>query len=97
MRTLTQGVQIHIGVTGTTTYYYMGRVHREDGPAVIHEDHQMWFHNGKPHREDGPAFVDLKNKKATWYLHGQPLATADFIKHNGDLKVFESYIHKESK
>ena len=95
MRTLTQGVQIHVNYLGITTHFYMGRIHREDGPAVHGPDHQIWFHAGKVHKPDGPAFVDIKNSKAIWYLHGNPIAHADFNQPNADKEIFKSYIHKE--
>ena len=32
-----------------------GRLHREDGPAVINRMGKAWWFQGRPHREDGPA------------------------------------------
>jgi hypothetical protein len=43
---------------GTQQWWQNGRLHREDGPAVIHTDgNQTWYLNGRLHREDGPAYV----------------------------------------
>ena len=50
-----------IGPPHNQHWYYKGLRHREDGPAVMAEDHQAWYRHGKVHREDGPAVV--------WY-HG---------------------------
>ena len=97
MRTLTQGTKIHVNYLGVSTHYYMGRIHREDGPAVHGPDTQIWFHAGKVHRADGPAMVDRKNNKAIWYLHGMPVAQADFNQPNADKDLLKSYWHKESK
>ena len=42
---------------GTTLYKdAQGRLHREDGPAIIWPDGSKFYHiRGKRHREDGPA------------------------------------------
>ena len=43
---------------GTKFYYKDNMLHREDGPAVIHENGTLSYHiNGKRHREDGPALI----------------------------------------
>ena len=45
-------------VFGTTCYYLNGKLHREDGPAIIWEDGTLeYFLNGELHREDGPAII----------------------------------------
>jgi hypothetical protein len=95
MRKLTQGTKIHVSGLGVTTHFYMGKVHREDGPAVHSEHHQIWMKAGKVHRDDGPAFVDIKNNKAIWYLYGTPIAHVDFNQPNTDQELFKSYWHKE--
>ena len=43
--------------TPEVTYYRdeTGRLHREDGPAVINRMGKQWWFQGRPHREDGPA------------------------------------------
>jgi len=47
-------------------------IHRDDGPAVVYNDGQMWWYqNGKIHREDGPAIVDPKGEQF-WSLDGTP-------------------------
>jgi hypothetical protein len=48
-----------------------GRLHREDGPAVIWSDgSQNWWQHGKIHRDDGPAVV-LADGAQYWYQHGE--------------------------
>lgn len=36
-------------------WYEKGRLHREDGPAIIFKDTEIWMRYGKFHRLDGPA------------------------------------------
>jgi len=41
---------------GTQIWRTNGRVHREDGPAVVYKSGSWrWYINGKLHRLDGPA------------------------------------------
>ena len=47
-----------------------GKLHREDGPAVIHknlEDREEWFVEGKRHRIDGPAVINKGDHSEIWY------------------------------
>jgi len=55
----------------TRSWYLNGRLHREDGPAVIrHDGIKYWFLNGKRHREDGPALIRADGSKE-WWLNGK--------------------------
>jgi hypothetical protein len=55
---------------GTIFYALKGKLHREDGPAVIYSDgDQFWYQNGKVHREDGPAVI-YPNGVQYWYQNG---------------------------
>ena len=46
-----------------------GKLHRTDGPAVIHPNgHKEWWINDKLHREDGPAWIH-PNGAEEWWLH----------------------------
>lgn len=49
-----------------------GKLHREDGPAVISETDgaHAWLVDGKLHRADGPAVVGSDGSQA-WYLNGK--------------------------
>ncbi len=48
-----------------------GKLHREDGPAVIEPDGtQEWYRHGKLHREDGPAVVGADGYQC-WYWRGE--------------------------
>lgn len=48
-----------------------GRLHRDDGPAVIHHDGtQEWWQHGERHRDNGPAVVFL-NGAQFWCRYGK--------------------------
>jgi hypothetical protein len=54
---------------GTQTWWLNGKIHREDGPAVIRPNGtQEWFINGKRHRKDGPAYIE-SNGIQVWYIN----------------------------
>jgi hypothetical protein len=62
---------IEIGWDGTERWYLNGKLHREDGPAVIYaRGTQMWYSNNKLHREDGPAIIYADGTQI-WYRNGQ--------------------------
>jgi hypothetical protein len=47
-----------------------GRLHREDGPAVIHANGSTkWYRHGVRHREGGPA-CEYANGTEKWYRNG---------------------------
>jgi hypothetical protein len=57
-------------VERTESWYKDGKLHREDGPAVIFPSGtQDWYLNGERHREDGPAVI-RKNGTQEWWLNG---------------------------
>jgi hypothetical protein len=48
-----------------------GKMHREDGPAVVYFDgDKEWWINGKLHRKNGPA-VEINNGDEEWWLDGK--------------------------
>ena len=48
-----------------------GHLHRDDGPAIIHQDGtQSWYRNGLPHRDDGPAAI-YPDGTQQWYRNGK--------------------------
>jgi len=66
-------IQLHTVVkTGDdrTLYTVFGKLHLEDGPAVILHDgtEQYWYLNDKLHRLDGPAIISVKIGR-WWYLN----------------------------
>lgn len=54
-----------------------GRLHREDGPALINSQGEFWYWNGSQHRVDGPAVI-LKDGSTSYYLNGIRYAMPDF-------------------
>ena len=54
-----------------TQYYYDGKLHREDGPAVEYATGtKEWWQHGLQHRLDGPA-VELSNGDKVWWQDGK--------------------------
>ena len=60
---------------GTIEYAFNGKLHREDGPALIGEKGsvQVWYINGKRHRKNGPAVIVTVDTypHIDWYIHGE--------------------------
>jgi hypothetical protein len=55
---------------GTKEWRLNGKIHREDGPAIIFPDgRQYWYLNDTCHREDGPAYIG-PNGSHSWFLNG---------------------------
>ena len=60
-----------IGANGRQEFYRDGKLHREDGPAVIYADgRQEFYRDGKLHREDGPAVI-YANGRQEFYRDGK--------------------------
>jgi hypothetical protein len=56
---------------GTQVWWLNGKLHREDGPAVIYPDgSQYWYLSGDLHREDGPAVIYPDGTKK-WFLNDE--------------------------
>lgn len=54
-----------------TKWLVDGRLHREDGPAIIFAGGgKEWFLNGRYHRVDGPA-IEFAEGEKLWYFNGQ--------------------------
>ena len=52
-------------------YNDKGQKHREDGPAIEHENESKeWWLNGKRHREDGPA-IEYSNGAKEWWFNNK--------------------------
>lgn len=55
---------------GSKKWYHEGKLHRENGPAVIYSNgHQEWYRKGKLHRDDGPAVI-YPDGSEEWYVNG---------------------------
>lgn len=57
---------------GTIIHTKDGRIHREDGPAIIAPENEQlsWYLDGELHREDGPAVV-RPGIMEEWYIKGE--------------------------
>ena len=60
---------VRVYKSGIQEWFKNGKLHREDGPAVVYSDGtEKWFKEGKLHREDGPAVVYPGGTKL-WYKY----------------------------
>jgi hypothetical protein len=54
-------------------HYVNGKLHRDDGPALIHTDgSKFWYKHDNWHRVDGPA-VEYTDGGKLWYLNDKRL------------------------
>ena len=63
---------------GTKRWYFNGKLHREDGPAVVSPYHKGWWLNDKLHRTDGPA-IEMADGSKSWYLNGKQYIEEEFV------------------
>jgi hypothetical protein len=64
--------------SGNKYWYLHGKLHREDGPAVIYSDgDQFWYRHGQQHREDGPAAIYTHGAKY-WCLNGVDMSPEEW-------------------
>lgn len=60
-----------VDVSGTVRWWFDGRKHRVDGPAVEYTDGtRMWMRDGCLHRDGGPA-VERLNGTSEWLVDGR--------------------------
>ena len=55
--------------TGTQTHYVNGKLHCDNGPAIINYSGEYWYKNGLLHRDIEPA-VNMPKRKE-WYSNGK--------------------------
>ncbi len=61
----------YIDKHGDVCYVKNGRIHRDDGPAIVRDNgNKFWYKNGKQHREDGPA-EEYTNGDRWWWVDGK--------------------------
>jgi len=64
---------------GNREFWFKGRRHRMDGPALIYgKDKHTWYYHGLIHRADGPAVEypnAMKNYFADWIWYGDLFCT----------------------
>ena len=71
LATSVMGPQPETDEEGNVHWYWKGRLHRDDGPAIECVDgFKAWCRNGRFHRDDGPA-VEWPNEFKSWYRNGQ--------------------------
>ena len=59
-----------IDAYGNKRWYVDGKIHREDGPAIIlHTGTEIWCFDGEYHRLDGPAYIWV-NSTPEWWFNG---------------------------
>lgn len=58
---------------GTDRWYAHGRLHREDGPAIVvlKDGTREWWLDGVRHRIDGPAIECDSDNSEYWYENGE--------------------------
>lgn len=74
-----------------TQHYLNGRLHRENGPAVINDDGSTaWMWKGMLHRDDGPAIII----QSIYSQNGQPVVrtTKEFYFKGKAFKTEEEYL-----
>jgi hypothetical protein len=79
---------------GSKIWYKNGKIHRDDGPAIIAVDgSQFWSKDGKRHREDGPAVVRIGGAEEYW-LNGKQYTQEEFEKKldKADMLVSEGVV-----
>jgi hypothetical protein len=59
-------------IEGFIYWFKEGKLHREDGPAVIYPGgiKECWYYNDIKHRVDGPAVI-TKDFEEEWFFHGK--------------------------
>jgi len=56
---------------GDKFYYFNGKFHREDGPAIERRDGtKAWLLNDNYHRINGPA-IEYANGEKSWWYYGE--------------------------
>jgi hypothetical protein len=72
-----------------TAYLKNGQLHREDGPAVEHDNGtKEWFKNGLRHRDGDLPAIEHYDGTKVWFQNGQ-------IHRDGDSHAFESHYEKK--
>ena len=52
-------------------YYTKGKIHKENAPAAIYPDKEVWYCQGKIHRENDLPAVIHKDGSKEWYCKGK--------------------------
>jgi hypothetical protein len=74
-------------VAGTKVWYFNGKLHREDGPAVEYPNGtKVWYFNGVLHREDGPA-IEFPDGNKYWYINGEKFIEKTVLQLNMQMEL----------
>ena len=79
---------------GTKRYYYLGSIHRINGPAIIDLDYEAWVYNDKYHRIGGPARTWSDDGSQEYYEYGtlHRIDGPAIIRGNGFMAWYENGI-----
>jgi len=55
--------------SGTKIWFIHGKIHREDGPALMTNRGEIWFYQGMIHRLNGPAENSREINQLCYYIH----------------------------
>jgi antitoxin component YwqK of YwqJK toxin-antitoxin module len=70
--------KVKVSKNGAQEWYLDGKLHREDGPAIIlTTGTKEWYKNGELHREDGPA-IEYSDGTKKWYLNDEQLTETEW-------------------
>ena len=68
----------HIMFGGREKHHYVnGKLHNDNGPAIISKRHKEWRKQNKLHREDGPA-IECVNGDNAWWYNGECLGHSEY-------------------
>lgn len=97
----------YIKENGDEEWYKDGKLHRENGPAVIVNNRnwylndkitlkcegqiKYWYQHGKLHRNNGPAII-YPNGQEEYYIEGKKYTKKEFLEYLDIEKNFSSFI-----
>ena len=87
-----------VNISGNKRWYFNGKLHREDGPAIEHANgDKEWYFNGECHREDGPAAEYVNGDKYWYFLGSQHREDGPAVEwHDGSKKWYiHGRLHRE--
>jgi hypothetical protein len=74
-------------IQGIKRYYYCGKLHCINGPAVIGPDYTEWYQNDQLHRVGNGPSIEYANGDKQWYQNGK--------RHRLDGPAIESSFYNE--
>ena len=55
--------------SGTKIWFIHGKIHRENGPALMTSLGEIWYYQGMIHRLNGPAIINKENNNQSYYIY----------------------------